>query len=112
MWALANLWRFCEGEMVVNNISRRLEARVRHDYRPHVAEEVVAFLLTVSEDHAASRQDAERLQAAAFILLKGDASRMERVKALMRDWRDGLVWSGLGQPDWPDRLNKMLGPLR
>jgi hypothetical protein len=30
----------------------------------------------------------------------------------VRDWRDGLVWAGLGQPDWPDRLNEMLGTLR
>ena len=49
--------------MVVKNISRRLEARVRHDYPSHAADEVVAFLLTVSEDHADLRQDAERLQA-------------------------------------------------
>jgi hypothetical protein len=97
--------------VVANNISRRLEARVRNDYPPQAAEEVIAFLLTVSEHHAASRQDAERLQAAAFILLEGDASRIPHVKMLTRDWRDGLVWSGLGQPDWPDRLNQMLGRL-
>jgi hypothetical protein len=37
-------------------------------------------------------------------------SRIPRVKMILaRDWRDGLVWAGLGQPDWPDRLNKMLG---
>ncbi len=99
-------------EVVTNTISQRLEARVRHDYPPQAAEEVLSFLLTVSEDHAASRQDAERLQAAAFILLKGDAGRIPAVKSLMRDWRDGLVWSGLGQPDWPDRLSQMLGPQR
>jgi len=40
--------------MVGKNISRRLEARVRDDYPPQTAEDVVAFLLTVSEDHAAS----------------------------------------------------------
>jgi hypothetical protein len=103
---------FCKGEMVVNNISQRLETRVRHDYPPQIAEEVVAFLLAVSEDKAASRQDAERLQTAAFILLGGDASRIPYVKNFMRDWRDGLVWSGLGQADWRDRLDKMLGVIR
>jgi hypothetical protein len=37
-------------------------------------------------------------------------SRIPRVKMiLVRDWRDSLVWAGLGQPDWPDRLNEMLG---
>ena len=85
---------------------------MRRDYLPQAAEEVIAYLLTVADDHATSRQGAERLQAAAFILLKGDAGRIPRVKTLMQDWRDGLVWSGLGQPDWPDRLNEMLGPPR
>ena len=98
--------------MVSNNISPRLEARVRRDYPPQATEEVIAFLRTVSDDHAASRQDPERLQAAAFILLEGDVSRIPHVKMLVRDWRDSLVWAGLGQPDWPDRLNEMLGPLR
>lgn len=84
-------------------------ARVRRDF-PQATEEVIAFLRTVSDDHGASRQDPERLQAAALILLKGDVQRIPRVQALMTDWRDGLVWSGLGQPDWPDRLDEMLGP--
>jgi hypothetical protein len=98
--------------VVSNNISPRLEARVRRDYPPQATEEVIAFLRTVSDDHAASRQDPERLQAAAFILLEGDVSRIPLVKMLVRDWRDSLVWAGLGQSDWPDRLNEMLGPLR
>jgi hypothetical protein len=98
---------------VVSEISQRLEARVRVDYPTQAAEEVIAFLHAVSDGHATSRQDPERLQAAAFILLEGDASRIPRVKMiLMRDWRDGLVWAGLGHQDWPDRLNDLLGTLR
>jgi hypothetical protein len=98
---------------VVGNVSPRLKARVREDYPPHATEEVIAFLRTVSDDHATSRQDPERLQAAAFILLEGDVSRIPRVRMIfVRDWRDGLVWAGLGQPDWPGRLNEMLGTLR
>jgi hypothetical protein len=97
---------------VLSNISPRLEARVRRDYPPQDTEEVIVFLRTVLDDHATSRQDPERLQAAAFILLEGDVSRIPRVKAILgRDWRDCLVWAGLGQPDWPDRLNEMLGKL-
>jgi hypothetical protein len=95
---------------VASHISRRLNVRIRRDYEPLDAEEVISFLLTVSDDHATSRQDPERLQTAALILLEGDVSRIPRVKMILaRDWRDGLVWAGLGQPDWPDRLNKMLG---
>lgn len=95
---------------MAENISDRLAERVRKDYSPQAAEEIIAFLLRVAEDHADSQQSAERLQAAALILLKGDRSRIPRVRSLMLDWRDGLVWSGLGQPDWPDKLNQMLGP--
>jgi hypothetical protein len=94
--------------VVSNNISPRLEA-----YPPQAAEKVIAFLRTVLDDHATSRQDPERLQAAAFILLEGDVNRIPRVKMIFaRDWRDSLVWAGLGQPDWPDRLNQMLGAVR
>ena len=102
----------CAGTPVANsNISPRLEARVRRDY-PEAMEEVIAFLRSFSDANAASRQDPERLQAAAFILLEGDVARIPHVLTRVRDWRDGLVWSGLGQPDWPDRLNEMLGPPR
>ena len=98
---------------MVSNVSPRLEALVRRDYPTEAMAEVIAFLRTASDDHATSRQDPERLQAAAFILLEGDVSRIPRVKAIfVRDRRDSLVWAGLGQPDWPDRLNKMLGTLR
>ena len=97
--------------MTTSNISSRLEARIRRDY-PEAVDEVIAFVQTFSNTNAASRQDVERLQAAAFILLKGDAGRIALVLTTVRDWRDGLVWSGLGQPDWPDRLNELLGPRR
>ena len=97
--------------MAHSDISLRLEARVRRDY-PKATDEVLTFLRTFADVHAASRQDPERLQAAAFILLEGDVGRIQHVLTLVRDWRDGLVWSGLGQPDWPDRLNEMLGPPR
>lgn len=97
---------------MVSSISPRLEARVRRDYPPQAAEEVIAFLRGISDDHVTSRQNPERLQAAAFILLEGDVSRISRVRTIhFRDWRDGLVWAGLGQPDWPDRLDQLLGTV-
>jgi hypothetical protein len=99
-------------QLVKSKISPRLEARVRRDCAPEAAEEVIAFLRTVSDELSASRQDPERLQAAAYILLEGDVNRIPRVKMLLRDWRDGLVWAGLGHSDWPDRLNEMLGFVR
>jgi hypothetical protein len=94
------------------DLSPRLEARVRRDFPPQAAEEVIAFLQTVPDVHPASRQDPERLQAAAFVLLEGDLKRIPQVQQILaRDWRDLLVWAKLGHSDWPDRLNEMLGPL-
>jgi hypothetical protein len=79
---------------------------------PQAAEEVIAFLQTVPDVHPASRQDPERLQAAAFVLLEDDLKRIPQVQQILaRDWRDLLVWAKLGHSDWPDRLNEMLGPL-
>jgi hypothetical protein len=99
--------------VVDTNLSARLEARIRQDFPPPASEKVIAFLRTVPDLHVASRQDPERLQAAALVLLEGEASRIPRVQEmLVRDWRDILVWAGLGQSNWPDRLNEMLGPLR
>jgi hypothetical protein len=98
--------------MVNTNISPRLEARIRRDFPPQATEKVIVFLRTVPDVHVASRQDPERLQAAAFILLEGDVRRIPHVQEiLVRDWRDILVWAGLGHSNWPDRLNEMLGPL-
>jgi hypothetical protein len=92
------------------DISPRLEARVRRDFADPAADEVMAFLQTVPDILIRSRQDPERLQAAAFILLEGDLQRIPKVREiLMRDWRDLLVWAKLGHGDWPDRLNEMLG---
>ena len=99
--------------MANSNISPRLEARIRRDFPPLDTEKVIAFLRTVSEVHVASRQDPERLQAAAFILLEADVGRIPHVQeTLARDWRDLLVWAGLGHSNWPDRLNEILGPSR
>jgi hypothetical protein len=98
--------------MANTDISSRLEARIRRDF-PLAADKVIAFLQTVPDLHVASRQDLERLQAAAFILLEGDVGRIPRVREILaRDWRDMLVWAGLGHSNWPDRLNEMFGPFR
>jgi uncharacterized protein HemY len=94
----------------VSKTSLRLQARVRQDFPSGAAEQVLVFLQSISDVQVASRQDLERLQMAAFILLEGDLLRVTRVqKILAQDWRDALVWAGLGHPDWPDRLNEMLG---
>jgi hypothetical protein len=53
----------------------------------------------------------ERVLAAILVLTRGDSDRLEEsIRIAERDWRDALVWAGLGQPDWPERLEEILGP--
>ena len=53
----------------------------------------------------------ERVLAAILVLTRADATRLaDSIAIAERDWRDALVWAGLGQPDWPARLDELLGP--
>jgi hypothetical protein len=59
----------------------------------------------------AERQSFERIQTAILLLAHGDLAKLNDAAALAeRDWRDVLVWSGLGDADWPERLDDELGP--
>ena len=53
----------------------------------------------------------ERVLAAILVLTRGDPVRLaDSIRIAERDWRDALVWAELGQPDWPERLDDLLGP--
>ncbi|MEA2607464.1 MAG: hypothetical protein QOI00_2221 [Chloroflexota bacterium] len=53
----------------------------------------------------------ERVLAAILVLTRGESARLaESIQIAERDWRDALVWAELGQPDWPRRLDELLGP--
>jgi hypothetical protein len=53
----------------------------------------------------------ERVLAAVLVLTRGDPARLaDSILNAERDWRDALVWAELGQPDWPERLDDLLGP--
>jgi hypothetical protein len=49
--------------------------------------------------------------AAIVILGRGDLDRLDHaIDRATRDWRDVLVWAGLGQGDWAARLDEGFGP--
>ena len=53
----------------------------------------------------------ERVLAAILVLTHGEPARLaESIRIAERDWRDALVWAELGQPDWPRRVDEILGP--
>lgn len=53
----------------------------------------------------------ERVLAAIIELARGDDGRLwAAIQDAERDWRDVLVWAGLGNGDWPELLEERLGP--
>jgi 5-phospho-D-xylono-1,4-lactonase len=91
-------------------VSRRLEARVRSDFSGAAAEDAVrrlgALKLALAEE-----QSSERIQAAIVLLAAGDPAKFDyNARLAETDWRDVLMFSGLGNEDWPARLDDELGP--
>lgn len=55
-------------------------------------------------------QDPERIQASMVIPTNGDWWAFQRrLDLTYSDWRDSLVTAGLGDEDWQDRLDDVLG---
>src|SRR5436190_7482595 len=80
-------------------LSQRLQARVRRDFRPPHDEDVLGRLASL-ELPLAEKQSLERIQAAIVLLAAGDVEKLREAAAhAERDWRDVLVWSGLGNGD-------------
>lgn len=90
-------------------VSRRLQEYVRRKFTEEAAAAVLERLGTLDLANA-EKQSLERIQAAVVLLTRGETKRLEEsARIAERDWRDALVWSGLGQPDWPQRLAAELG---
>ena len=93
-------------------VSQRLAAKVRDDFSAAAVEDVLQRLDTLSLP-LAEKQSLERIQAAVTLLAAGDRKKFDYYARLAEtDWRDVLVFSGLGDEDWPARLDLELGPKR
>ena len=95
-------------------LTARLSARIAADFAPDDAVRIAAALERIDlGDWKSTRPPAgrERVLAAVLVLMRGDPDRLVKAVGIAeRDWRDALVWAGLGQPDWPRRLDEQLGP--
>jgi len=83
---------------------------VRNDFSAAAAEDALrrldALKLALAEE-----QSRERIQAAVVLLAAGDPDKLDYNAGLAEaDWRDVLVFSGLGDDDWATRLDNELGP--
>ncbi|MCU1601648.1 MAG: hypothetical protein JWO22_2357 [Frankiales bacterium] len=79
-------------------------------YRHFAEPQRVLAALKDLPDEAYGGQDRERITAALVLLAQGSWEGLEKALAVAAtDWRDLLVWSGLGNPDWPQRLDDVLG---
>ena len=89
-----------------------LRARVQRDFGDAGAPAAIRRLTDLRLANA-ELQSRERIEAAVVLLANGDLARLEEHSQLAeKDWRDVLVFSGLGNADWPQRLDAELGPDR
>ncbi|MFC0431654.1 hypothetical protein [Kutzneria buriramensis] len=87
-------------------MSDRLLRRIQRDF-PAPAE-ALRLIDELPADHG---QDVERVQAAVVLYARGDISRLrDRLDLARIDWRDVLVSGDLADGDWPQRLDRELGP--
>lgn len=93
-------------------ISARLHSRIARDFpEPGAAKGIEGALRKLAEELKDSRQDPERLMAAAVLIAQGDVDRFRRAVGIARqDWRDLLMGGGLGHEDWPRVLDEELSP--
>lgn len=90
-------------------VSRRLQSRVKNDFSSPAADTALRRLHALTLP-LAENQSRERIQAAIVLLANGDAAQLEYYAGVAeQDWRDVLVFSGLGNEDWPTRLEAELG---
>jgi hypothetical protein len=95
-------------------LTRRLAAKVELDFPEVQRQAVIHALERVKLGAWLATQPPngrERVLAAILVLTRGDPDRLgESIRIAERDWRDVLVWAGLGNGDWPARLDELLGP--
>jgi hypothetical protein len=90
-------------------VSVRLRAFTRREFADADAD-IAMQRLDALHLALAEKQSLERIQAAVAILARGDLRRLEdNAQLAEKDWRDVLVFSGLGQGDWERRLDVILG---
>lgn len=95
--------------MEQDRISARLHERIRRDFPDADAARAIVYALrTLAVGLETSRQDMERLLAAAVFFAAGDIAQFYLV--IGQDWRDLLMDGGLGHENWPQVLDAELGP--
>jgi hypothetical protein len=86
--------------------SARLEHKIRQDFPPSEADQVV-YRLSVLPD---TSQSAERIQAAMVLRSDGNWERfLYELELVQTDWRDTLMGTGLEHEDYGVRLDQLLG---
>ncbi len=90
-------------------VTPRLARWVAHHFPAGSADEVLSTLRNLPSGLTGG-QDAERVHASLVIRTGGDWRAFQQRLALAEiDWRDALVGAGLGDEDWPHRLDAVLG---
>jgi hypothetical protein len=95
--------------MSLMEVSRRLTRWVNNQFPKGSSEKVLEELRDLP-DGVIGGQDPERIQASLVLRAGGDWYAFQQLLDLAHsDWRDSLVGAGLGDEDWRDRLDDVLG---
>jgi hypothetical protein len=87
----------------------RVKDRITRDFGARASE--VEELLTGLNLGQGSPEGTERIVGAILIIAKGDVDRLILAASEAEmDWRDVLVWAGLENEDWRERLDGALAP--
>lgn len=91
------------------HVSPRLSRWIIANFPTGTSTEVLRQLAELSQATAGG-QDSERIQAAMVLDANGSFEAFrQRLELAGIDWRDLLVGAGLGDEDWPRRLDAVLG---
>jgi len=91
------------------DVSQRLTRWVESAFPKGSSEKVLEALRDLP-DGVVGGQDLERIQSSLVIRTGGEWSVFQSWLQLAHsDWRDALVGAGLGDEDWRDRLDEVLG---
>lgn len=95
--------------MLVMEVSGRLTRWIYGEFPKGSSEKVLEGLRDLPEG-VIGGQDHERIQASLVIRTGGDWHTFQTwLRLAHSDWRDALVGAGLGDEDWRNRLDDVLG---
>ncbi|GKQ34170.1 hypothetical protein [Streptomyces sp. A012304] len=90
-------------------LTERLISKIQQEFQGEA--DTVRSLLESEELRVFGQEDAtERVLTAVIIVASGNVDRfLHALRVMEQDWRDLLLYAGLENADWPERLDAYYG---